>query len=392
MHYLKSYCNKIFREMIIDNTVIVGVSWGADSMLLLYLLYNYSTNIKIIVVHCNHKTREDCDQESLIVKKFSKKLGCIHKKYEYTWQKFDENSLRYRRHKCFCATAKIYDSQEIFLGHHLDDRIETSILNMNAWTDIKWLQSIKKTTPHFLNKNLSIKRPFLDISKQKILDLCAIYHIPFIHDKSNEDPQTSQRNAIRYNLLKSWKSYSTKQRKSNEYQLYNSRRNLFHIIDNNIKADIELVPISHAFPHISNLFRLFSYASPDIIARVCKNIGITDRPRSTTYDIISDFCNAQNPHHWYKYYKNRYFRKTHGNIFVFQSFANNIMNNPDKGEQINNKLHHQINNLYNRSISEPLFRYKKKMKLQKLLPTFARERVTVTKNGDKQYPILINYN
>ena len=60
MDQVLEYLKKLLKK---DDTVVVAVSGGPDSTLLLYLLAQIK-DINIVVAHVNHKLREESEEEA----------------------------------------------------------------------------------------------------------------------------------------------------------------------------------------------------------------------------------------------------------------------------------------------------------------------------------------
>jgi tRNA(Ile)-lysidine synthase len=116
-------------------TYVVGVSGGSDSMFLLekMRLNNFDT----IVAHVNYKKRKESDEEE------KKILGyCLKNQIRFEVKRDDlkcdekkrgnfQQYARNLRFKFFKSVADKYKTREIVLAHHLDDLIETYIMQKN---------------------------------------------------------------------------------------------------------------------------------------------------------------------------------------------------------------------------------------------------------------------
>lgn len=209
---------ELWRQKYIDkNTkVLVAVSGWPDSMYLLYVLKNFFTeqgypSDHLHVISGDHRTRTETQEEMHTVQKYSHPhpWQCI----QYQGEKTTEDAFRQRRHQEFVDYAKKESIWLLFLGHHLDDRIETTILSLQQWCGYSGFRGIKRYDKHFLDPTLFIVRPLLSHTKEQIYKECKTYHIPYHIDPSNDDIHTSQRNKVRKyihllseenNFKKSW--------------------------------------------------------------------------------------------------------------------------------------------------------------------------------------------
>ena len=196
----------LWDEKISDKThCVVWVSGGADSMLLSVLLWQYFKSKKystehLHFVHLHHGVRSASDQEEKLVRKFFEgaELTVMHRASHWP---ASENVLRKRRYGQFLTTMKSVNSDVLFLGHHLDDRIETTMLNVLRGCNIQWFLWIKAEESHYLLWWKTVLRPLLNLRKQEIMELVDTNTIPYVQDESNFEASTSIRNQIRLSFL-----------------------------------------------------------------------------------------------------------------------------------------------------------------------------------------------
>lgn len=93
------------------------------------------------------------------------------------------------------------DIQHLALGHHLNDRIEGSLLNLARGCGLNGLIGMQMQEPHHLLQGREVSRPLLEISKEEILTACRELGIPFWEDASNHDSSVSLRNQLRNQIL-----------------------------------------------------------------------------------------------------------------------------------------------------------------------------------------------
>lgn len=178
--------------------IVVGVSGWCDSMYLLSYLRNnahIADLYEIIVCICHHHTRPDIEKEIETI--FSVVENLSHYVFHYTKKKTDEQSLRTRRHECFVSVCQAVGAKTIALWHHLNDRLETTLLNIKRGAWLVWWLWLKERTPHWMDNALTIWRPLLFHTKTKIRDLCVQQHIQYHDDPTNGDATLSQRNKLR---------------------------------------------------------------------------------------------------------------------------------------------------------------------------------------------------
>ncbi|NLN05768.1 MAG: tRNA lysidine(34) synthetase TilS [Clostridiaceae bacterium] len=192
----------IAKHNMIDKGVIACVSGGADSICMLYLLYDYCSkhDVDLVCAHFNHCIRgEESDSDMEFVKDVCKKLGIklyfesgdvpsLAKKLS----KGIEETARIARYEFFEKLAK-ETGYRICVAHNRDDRIETVIHNIFRGTSIDGLKGIPYTRGNII-------RPMLDIGRKEIEEFLSQNNIEFKVDSTNADV-TYIRNRIRHKII-----------------------------------------------------------------------------------------------------------------------------------------------------------------------------------------------
>ena len=184
-----------------DDSIVIGVSGGPDSMALLDVLNNYksSLNIKIIVAFVDHSTREEIDDERKLVKEYCKTNNLVFEETKIL-KKIDKNfemEARKFRYSFFEQVIHKYNANYLFTAHHGDDLMETVIMRISRGSVLKGYKGINLVTD---KDNYKIVRPLLYTDKDGIMKYLEDNNIKYMIDKTNlEDDHT--RNKIRHNVL-----------------------------------------------------------------------------------------------------------------------------------------------------------------------------------------------
>lgn len=178
---------------------LLAVSGGVDSMVLISIFQELELNFG--VAHCNFQLRElEADLDTKLVEETTSDLNKkFYKVYFETKKYASENGIstqmaaRDLRYNWFDEVATKNNYDYIVTAHHLNDQVETILLNLTRGTGIDGITGIK-----FLNKN--IIRPLLSISKQEILAFAEKENVEYRNDKSNLSNKY-KRNSIRNQVI-----------------------------------------------------------------------------------------------------------------------------------------------------------------------------------------------
>ena len=193
-----------------NETAIIGVSGGPDSVTLLHLILQtkkrLGANWNLHIAHLNHLLRgADSDADAEFVKKLAKKFELlatiesedINKKAEDERRSI-EDAARTARRELFTRVASEIGAHKLFLAHNADDQAETILMRILRGTGLKGLSAMSVRTP--FNDKYEIIRPLLTISRKEILEYLKIENIACRIDASNMDTRFT-RNKVRHELL-----------------------------------------------------------------------------------------------------------------------------------------------------------------------------------------------
>ena len=179
-------------------SVLVAVSGGIDSMVLLHLFSK--TNYSIGVAHCNFQLREQAKKEKELVEQQCRNYDLPFYYNQFQTRQYAEQTglsiqmaARELRYKWLSEIWEKHQYSYIATAHHLNDSLETILLNLTKGTGILGLTGIQK-------KNGKVIRPLLTATKKDIQTYANEQNITYLVDKSNFENQY-ERNKIRNEVV-----------------------------------------------------------------------------------------------------------------------------------------------------------------------------------------------
>lgn len=185
-----------------NETIIVGLSGGPDSVFLLHQLIALQQKIPftIVAAHLNHEWRATAEQDELFCKDLCALLQVTYvskKISELSAQPYKNRSQeaqgRYYRKLFLESVQQQHGAHKIFLAHHHDDQLETFFIKLIRGTSCDGLNGLKTINNQYY-------RPLLHVTKETILSYLDTHKIAYVHDETNND-LTFLRNAIRHKLI-----------------------------------------------------------------------------------------------------------------------------------------------------------------------------------------------
>jgi tRNA(Ile)-lysidine synthase len=184
------------------HTVLVAVSGGVDSMVLLHMLWQLREllDLQLCVAHLNHQMRPNAAEDARFVEATAHRLSirCISRTtdvptYQRQHKLSPEDAARRVRYAFLRATATQLGADRIAVGHTADDQAETVLLHLLRGSGLRGLSGMPPV--HGL-----IVRPLMRVSRADIIDYVQAHRLRFRADPSNDQRQYT-RNRIRLDLL-----------------------------------------------------------------------------------------------------------------------------------------------------------------------------------------------
>lgn len=179
--------------------VLLAVSGGMDSVVMTHMFH--LCGFAFAIAHCNFQLRgNDSDADERFVKDLAAKYNVpfYSKRFETNSYKQEhglslEEAARNLRYNWFEELCREYGYKYIATAHHLNDSLETALLNFTKGSGIRGLRGIPV-------RNKTVIRPLLFADKEQIMKACDANQLAYRTDDTNTD-NAFQRNSIRNEVI-----------------------------------------------------------------------------------------------------------------------------------------------------------------------------------------------
>lgn len=202
---------KKYRLLAPNDSVVVALSGGPDSVCLLYFLNTLKKEFKLnlFCAHLDHKIRNDSYKDLLFTRKLAQKLRIPFFGAELNINDIKKNcsleeTARKARYDFLFKTADKTKSAKIALGHTKDDQAETVLMRLLRGSGLYGLSAI---SPKRKIAKYTLIRPLLDITKKEILNYLKSRKLKYCLDYTNKQ-DIYFRNRIRNRLIPELKKYN----------------------------------------------------------------------------------------------------------------------------------------------------------------------------------------
>ncbi|MBB1079615.1 tRNA lysidine(34) synthetase TilS [Limosilactobacillus sp. STM2_1] len=183
--------------------VVIAVSTGVDSMVLLDLLQQLPSGLRpqIIVAHMNHELRSQSWEEEEFIRQYCQQhhleLAIAHWPQKLHPPRGIENAARQARYHFFAQTMKNYGAHILITAHHQNDLAETMLMKMVRGGQISQLIGIQDQRKF---AGGMLVRPLLPFSKDILRQYAMKRQLKWYEDKTNHD-LSIQRNRFRHEII-----------------------------------------------------------------------------------------------------------------------------------------------------------------------------------------------
>lgn len=191
-----------YRMVEAGDRIAAGVSGGADSLCLLFLLLEYArkTPFCLGVVHVNHNIRPDAAEDTRYVEELCRQQGIpfflteadvpgLVKEKKCSW----EEAGRKVRYEAFSRAAESMGGGKIAVAHNSNDNAETMLFHLFRGSGLKGLCGIRPVRDRII-------RPLLCLEREEVEAYLRDRGIAWRNDSTNEEDDY-RRNRIRHHIL-----------------------------------------------------------------------------------------------------------------------------------------------------------------------------------------------
>ncbi len=212
--FIKTLAEQIAEEDLFrrDETMVVAVSGGSDSMALLHALCALNDeaefSLKLHVAHLNHQLRgTEAEKDAAFVQAAADSLGLsstiecreVAAAASEAGKSVEEFS-RQQRYLFLERTCIKVGATAVAVAHHADDDAETILHRVLRGTGIRGLAGIPRRRTISPFSDVVIVRPFLRFTKKQLHAFLGDHGIPHRDDRTNEQNEP-MRNRIRNIIL-----------------------------------------------------------------------------------------------------------------------------------------------------------------------------------------------
>ena len=209
------YAARQYNLVPAKTTLVVAVSGGMDSLVLLHVLHALQSELDctLHVATFNHGLRADSTQDVRHVQQFADARGLPVSAGHSDSQAPSANQeawAREQRYRFLAQVAREQGATHIATAHHADDQAETVLLHLLRGSGTQGLtgMSHKSALPYAApTDHLTLIRPLLHVARQDIDAYATEHAIQARHDPSNDDRRYA-RNKIRHELLPTLAGYN----------------------------------------------------------------------------------------------------------------------------------------------------------------------------------------
>jgi tRNA(Ile)-lysidine synthase len=186
-----SDAKRLFANWKAAPAIVLAVSGGPDSIALMWLAARWRRALargpRLVAVTVDHGLRAEAAQEARAVKRLARSLDLTHRTMRWTATKPKAGlpaAARTARYRLLVHAAQACGATHILTAHTRDDQAETLLMRMLRGSGIAGLAAM---APQSERDGVVLARPFLNVSKARLVATLKRARIDFADDPTNRD-------------------------------------------------------------------------------------------------------------------------------------------------------------------------------------------------------------
>jgi tRNA(Ile)-lysidine synthase len=181
----------LFADWKAAPALVLAVSGGPDSIALMWLAARWRSALargpRLLAVTVDHGLRAEAAAEAREVKRLARTLDLEHRTLRWTGPKPATGlpaAARSARYRLLAKAARESGATHILTAHTRDDQAETLLMRMLRGSGIAGLAAMARESER---DGVLLARPFLDVSKPRLIATLEKAKLGFADDPSNRD-------------------------------------------------------------------------------------------------------------------------------------------------------------------------------------------------------------
>jgi tRNA(Ile)-lysidine synthase len=181
----------LFADWKNASALVLAVSGGPDSIALMWLAARWRNALSrgpaLLAVTVDHGLRPESAREAREVKRLARTLGVAHRTMRWTDAKPKSGipaAARAARYHMLASAARGNGANHILTAHTRDDQAETLLMRLLRGSGISGLAAMARESER---EGVFIARPFLTISKSRLIATLERAGIDYADDPTNRD-------------------------------------------------------------------------------------------------------------------------------------------------------------------------------------------------------------
>jgi tRNA(Ile)-lysidine synthase len=185
------HARRLFADWRAVPAIVLAVSGGPDSMALMWLAARWRSTLargpRLVAVTVDHGLRPEAAREAREVKRLARALDLPHRTVRWTGAKPKTGvpaAARAARYRLLAQAARSNGATHILTAHTRDDQAETLLMRLLRGSGIAGLAAMARQSER---DDVFLARPFLNVSKARLIATLKKAKIGFADDPTNRD-------------------------------------------------------------------------------------------------------------------------------------------------------------------------------------------------------------